>query len=493
VIRASVAYLVVAWVVIEVTSVVFPAILLPDWAHRLVVILAGVGFPIVLVLAWAFDVSPDGITYTGESGADDKPGGSSDRAPSRVPPAADQATASICVLPFEVLSPSEEDRFIAQSVSAELCGALTRLPGVRVISRISARAIEEGLDARELGERYAARYVLAGSLNRRGDTIRLIVELSETDSGSRLWSETYQRPLDDIMQVEQDIAAAIAGAFGGERLRDQIRHAASEESGSATAWTLVHKARSYIINYSEDNLREAKSLAQQAIALSPNYAAAHAALADAIAERIVNGLSEDPDNELLEAIEAINFAVTKVPDDVLVLKLAGNVWKLAGEHDRAIDCLRRAVELSPFDAGAWGYLAGALATSDDETLLEEADTILNRILEFAPSHPGAGYWWHHKALVATARGDFDGAVTCVNKALRIQPGLSWAWYLKANALAAKGDEAGAREALARAGAANRNLSVDEYRSIVQKASVTEAAAGKRTSGLNFLGIDQPAS
>jgi TolB-like protein len=493
VIKASVAYLLVAWVLIETTAVIFPAILLPEWAHRFVVVLAGVGLPVVLALAWVFDVSADGIKYTENVSKDSTPGdglpGDQARVPALVPPPAESAISSICVLPFEVLSSDPEDRFIAQGVCAELCSALTKLAGVRVVSRISTSTLEEGLDVREIGARFSAQYILAASFSRHGDKIRIIVELTDLSSGSQLWSETYQRVLDDIMEVEQDIAGAIAGSFGGERLREQTRQARETETMSATAWTLVHKARSFVLNYSEENLKQAASLARQAVELDSNYAAAHAALADAIGERITNGLCDDPETELEEAISAIGVAIEKMPDDVFVLKLAGNVWKLAGDYDRAIDCLKRAVEISPFDLGAWGYLASALATSENSSQLQEAENILDRILESAPQHPGAGFWWHHKALVCTSRGDFDGAVSCVSKALQKQPGYAWAWFLKANALASIGDETGAREALARGQSANKNLSFRDFAAIVKKTSATDEAAERRLAGLISIGLD----
>lgn len=492
VIKASIAYLVVAWALIEITSIVFPAVLLPEWTHRLVVILAAVGFPVVLVLAWVFDISPDGIKVTDEAAestaATDAIVADQSAPPALLPPQADSAIASICLLPFEVRSSDPEDTFIAQGISAEISSALTNLSGVRVISRIMTSATGEGVDLRELGERFRAQYVLTGSLGRGGDKIRIIVELTDAATGSQLWSESYHRVLDDLLDVEEEIAGAIVGSFGGEQLREQIKKATTGETKNTTAWSLVHKARSFILNYTEENLREAVSLAREAIELDPDYAAAHAALADALTERITNGLSEDPEVEIEEAVGAISEATAKAPDDSFVLKLAGNTWKLAGQHDEAVDCLKRAVEISPFDLGAWGYLARALATTDDDSQLTEAENILDRILEMAPHHPGAGYWWHHKALVSTCRGDFDNAISFVKTALQQQPALAWAWYLKANAQASNGDKQGAREALARAEAANDNLSYKEFAAVVNRTSATNAAAERRLAGLASLGL-----
>lgn len=488
--KASVAYLVAAWLVIEITALVFPALLLPEWSHRLVVILAVAAFPVVVLLAWVFDISPDGIRQT-KSLADPNvidAGVETSRiaAAAPMPPPEASAIASICVLPFEVLSSDPEDRYIAQGVCVEISSALSKLAGVRVVPRASTSAADIGIDLRELRHRLGARYVLTGSLRRRGRQIRIVAELADAEAGVQLWSETYHRILDDVMEVEEAIAGAIVGSFGGEQLREEIKRANKGETKSQTAWSLVHKARAFVLNYSQETLNEAESLARQAIELDPDYAVAHAALADALSERITSGLSDRPSEDIGEAVNAIGKAVAAAPDDPFVLKLAGNVWRLVGQHQKAVECLRRAVEISSHDLGAWGYLASALAVSGTESQLAEADSILDHILEMAPNHPGAGFWWHHKALVSTCRGDFDATIAYAETALQKQQGLVWAWYLKANAMASVGNANGAREALVQAEAANNKLTYEKFSELVTKTSATQAIARRRLAGLESL-------
>lgn len=487
-VKAIVAYLVVAWMIIEVTSIIFPALLLPEWAHRLVVILAAAAFPIVVVLSWVFDVTPGGITRTEEhidSPSDNRPG-LSERSLHRLPPAVETAVASIVVLPFEVLSSDDEDKFIAQGICAEISRALSKLVGVRVVHRTPISTEDKGTVANQFAQRLEAQYVLTGSLRRQNEHIRLIVDLADTASGAQLWSETYDRALHNVLEIEEEIANAIVGSIGGEHMREQIRIASTVETKNPTAWGLTHKARSYILNYGRETLVAAESLARKALELDPDYALAHATLADVLSERIINGLSEDADSDLVEAVNAIGIATASSVDDPFVLKLAGNVWRLAGQHDKATECLRRAVELSPFDLGAWGYLGGVLAASDNEQQLQEAEEILTRILEMAPQHPGAGFWWHHRALVSTCRLEFGDAISFAERAIQIQPRFAWAWYLKANALASDGDETGAREALKRAHAANSELSNSEFIALVEKTSATPEAAARRLSGIALI-------
>ncbi len=491
VIRACVAYFVVAWLLVETSSVVFPALLLPEWTHRLVVILALAGLPVVVVLAWVFDISPKGIEHT-ESLEDAqlearKAGSSPAEVPKLLPPSADSAIASICILPFEVLSSDPEDSFIAQGVCAEISSALAKLKGVRVVSRASTGGLDDNLSVREIGAQLGVRYLLSGSLRRHQEKIRIIVELADAESGQQLWTETYHRVLDDVMEAEEEIAGAIVGAFGGEQLRAQIARANKGETSNHTAWSLVHKARAYVLNYNKATLTEAEQFAREALALDPDYAAAHAALAAVLSERVSSGLSEDAEVELDEAVRSVEKALRRTPDDPFVLKLAGNVLQYAGRHEDAVEQLRRAVELSAFDLGAWGYLAGVMAASEEADERAEAHQILDRILEMAPRHPGAAFWLHHRALACTVDEDYAQALENAKKSVKRLPSLAQAWYLMANAQARLGDKDAASKSLARALDANPDLTPDEYRAFVIRTSPADSVARARDGGVAQLG------
>lgn len=490
VIRALAAYGAVAWVLAEVSSVVEQALNLPAWLDTMVVSLALFGVPVVIVLAWVFDISPAGIEQTkelDEAGPGVKSKGGHRKGPALLPPAADSAIASICTLPFEVLSSDPEDRFIAQGVSAEISSALSKLKGVRVVSRATLSGASDGADARELGAQLGVQYLLSGNLRRHQEKIRIIVELVDTRSGQQLWTETYHRVLDNVMEAEEEIAGAIVGAFGGEQLRAQIKKANEGETSNHTAWSLVHKSRAYVLNYGKVPLAEAEAFARQAVALDPDYAAAHAALAAALSERVTSGLSEDPERELAEAVAAVETALARTPADPFVLKLAGNVLQYAGRHDDAIEQLRRAVGISAFDLGAWGYLGGAMAASDDVDERAEAQQILDRILQMAPQHPGAGFWLHHKALAFSCDGDYAHAEQYARSAVHKQPGLAQAWYLLSNARACQQNDEGARKALARATAANPDLTAEKFLAYVLRTSPTSAVKESRTAGLVRIG------
>lgn len=482
VLKAAIAYVVTSWILIEGSAVIFPALLLPEWTHRMVVILAIMAFPVVIVVAWVFDITPSGFERT------DSPQSDNPTSAPQAPPAVDSAFASIAVLPFEALSSNADDAYLARGVSAEIASALAHLPEIRVVPSRSTSGLEDTAELRNIGELLGVQYVLTGNVRRQGNTLRVLAELSDVHKGSVLWSESYDRQDDELITVEEEIAAAIVGSFGGEHLRVQIESALDHATDSAPARSLVHRARAYILDYSKDSLNAAEGFAREAIELDPKYASAHAALASVLSEKVSSGLAESAKDDIAEAQLAINVATKLRPQDSFVLKLAGNVWSLAGEHDKAVATLRRSIEITPFDFGAWGYLAAILAVSGDPDPIQEAHAILDRILKSAPQHPGQAYWMHHKATAFTVEQNYASAATFARQSVDRQPGLAWAWYLLANAQAMNGNKDIAIEAAENAAEANPELSVGEYAEIVKRTSANATVCDLRLAGLKALGL-----
>jgi len=480
VLKASAAYIVMAWVLIEGAAIVFPALLLPSWTHRFVVVLGIIGFPVVVVLAWIFDLTPSGMERTSTDAR---------QTPARIgPPPIESAVASIAVFPFDALSGEEDDHYLARAISAEVASALSHSPEVRVAPSRSTAAFDGSTELKNIGSKLDVQYVLTGNVRRKGKLLRILAELSDVRQGTLIWSEAYEREPADLVAVEENIAAAIVGSFGGTNLGIQIESARAGATSNTEARSLVYRARAYILDYNKATLDEAEKFARQAITLDPQYASAQAALASVLAEKVVSGYSENTKQDLDEALKAIGMAVELRPRDAFVLKLAGNVWAHAGHHDDAEEFLRRAIEIAPFDFGAWGYLGFVLATNGQAGDLLEAHSILDRIIEMAPQHPGLAYWMYNKAVAFTIEEKFEAAALLAKKAVDRQPGLAASWYLYANALANLSNTEAAAEAVHRASEANPDLSIGEHAAIVQRTSGTSRVLLHRTSGLRAMGL-----
>ena len=301
--KVAIGYGAVAWMVTEASSVVMPALRLPEWTVTFVVVFLMVGFPVAMIMAWVFDVGPQGIKRT---------------APLRDETAAMQVRlrvayaavvvllmaglgyllyerglgramagerhGSIAVLPFTNLSGDASKDYFSDGMSEELLNLLARVPGLQVASRTSAFAYKgRNVDIRQVGKDLGVETVLEGSVRQAGDQVRITAQLIDTETGFHLWSDTYDRQLADIFQVQDEIAGAIV-----DRLRiqlapedQQLAQRTRAPTQNVEAYELYLQGRAVWKKRGEANLKRAIELYQSALTRDPAFARAHAALASA--------------------------------------------------------------------------------------------------------------------------------------------------------------------------------------------------------------------
>lgn len=477
VIKTTLAYLVGAWLIIEASSVVFPALLLPEWSVRIVIVLAILALPLVIVLAWVFDIERKREALTGLAIVE-----TADLA--ERPPVLDSAIASVAVLPLEDLSADGDQKYLADGIAAELHIALARVHRVRVAARTSAMVFRDSqLDVREIANRLGVQYVVSGSVRRARDRMRINVCLDNAVEGMQIWSETYDREMSDVLSVQQEIAQAVAGAFGGARLREEIANVSGRNTENLGAWSLVQRARSFVLAFTPDALEEAIPLLRQAIHLDADYAAAHATLAFVLAEQKLNALAADPDESRSQAMAHANRAHLLAPVDPFVLKMSGAAWAYLGAVERSLTALRQAVRLAPFDFGAWGYLGWPLVATGDSRSLRELHQIMERIYAATPQHPGAPYWLYHRSVACSCERRTEGAVEFAQQAVESNPVFPWGLFQLANALGSAGRAESARSTVARSLEINPALTASHYQDMIREMSCTDEVAGLRLAGL----------
>src|SRR6266446_1855911 len=297
--RALVGYAIVAFAVLQVIEPVMHGLRLPDWTLSFVVVALAIGFPVVLALAWVFDVSAGGIERTLPL----RPAGLG-RLPlalavgvvaalAIVPavawhfaregraPAATTAPAgpSVAVLPFVNMSAAKNDEYFSDGITEEVINALANVDGLRVVSRTSAFAYKnKNLSVRQIGEELAVATVLEGSVRREGSALRLTAQLINAADGYHLWSKTYDRELKSVFAVEDELAHSIADALRPKLLKQSPL--APQTTASSEAHDLYLKGRHFWSKRTAEDLKEAMGLFEKAIALDPTYALAHAGLAD---------------------------------------------------------------------------------------------------------------------------------------------------------------------------------------------------------------------
>ena len=413
------------------------------------------------------------------------------------PPSAGREKISIAVMPFRSLSSDEEDGYMAMGIGSEINSALSRVPGVRVASHLATYRYKDDQkpDLANIAAELNIRYIMTGSLRRGGNRIRVIVELADAQASSVLWSRTYDRNLEDLFAVQEEIATAIVRASGGELIRAGSERANKASPEELDAWGLVRKAY-HFWNYSfrPAGIADSLNLLRRAVELDPDYANAHAFLGLYLVERVVLILSEHPEQDRAEAQAAVDRAFELAPNDTEVLENAGLVWCHCGNWDQAVQALRRAVVISPFNLVAWGYLGFVLGSGGQATKEAlEGDRILTKLIVDTPEHPSVPYWYFFKAITCTRLGSFEEAVTCAFKCVEMHPHFYMARYILANALGHVGRYEEARTEMATTLTINPYISeallAREWEVITRDREMTEV----QLAGLRKAGIYPPVS
>ncbi len=309
--RVAAAYAIVAWLLIQAASILFPTFEAPPWVMKVFVTAVILGFPVALILAWAFELTPEGLRRSEEVAPREsktrKPGSKwtaiiviaavlaaallafqfvrTRRWPAIEQPKQTAPTAtldkSVAVLPFENLSSDKENAFFAQGIQDEIITTLSKISGLRVISRTStARYNSAPENLAEIARQLRVSNMLEGSVQKVGDRVHINVQLIQADTDAHLWAQSYDRQLTDIFSVEAEVAKSIADSLQATLSPQEKARVETKPTTNADAYVLYLRARDYQTR--PDNLlqdfRSAINLYDQAIKLDPKFALAHARL-----------------------------------------------------------------------------------------------------------------------------------------------------------------------------------------------------------------------
>jgi TolB-like protein/Flp pilus assembly protein TadD len=293
--RVAAAYIVAAGFLIQMASAAFPAWELPNWSLRLVIVLLLIGFPITLILAWAYDITAQGIQVTPQTGTHRRRNlilliaaavVVSGAAGYFLLPRAvwQKVDKSVAVLPFQNLSSDPENAYFADGIQAEVLTRLAKIADLKVISRASTQQYQsEPGNLAEIAKQLGVANILEGSVQKAGNQVRVNVHLVNVQTGSQLWAETYDRKLSDILVVESEIAKGIAESLQATLTGREQQALAANPTNNPDAYDaylrgLAFEARG---NYSSDALFKAIDFYDLAVRLDPNFALAWARLSAA--------------------------------------------------------------------------------------------------------------------------------------------------------------------------------------------------------------------
>ncbi|MFW6084251.1 MAG: adenylyl cyclase, partial [Gemmatimonadota bacterium] len=330
--RVMAVYGVVAFVLLQVVDLLVPALLLPEWTYRLVAILLLLGFPVAVVLAWAFELTPAGVRRTRSATPEEISEIASAPAGRRWPVGlaalagaallglgagwalsssadapGDGAYSSIAVLPFANLTGDEEAEYLGDGLAEELLNALSGIEGLRVPSRTSSFAFKGSpADARTIGDSLDVGLVLEGSVRGHGERLRITAQLIDAEDGYHVWSRQYDRNPADLLDLQEDIAARIVDALALELDTGEADALLDRGTRNAEAYDLYLQGRHFWNKRNSEDLAVARRLFERAIEIDSSYAPAYAAIADAW---VVPAAWEGAGDESTNDAERVEYAL----------------------------------------------------------------------------------------------------------------------------------------------------------------------------------------
>lgn len=431
VVRVAVAYPLVGWLLIQVADATFEPLTLPPWSITLVVVLVVLGYPLALILAWAFDITPQGIR----------------RADGR----AFSTEDSMGVLPFLDLSPERDQGYFCEGMAEEIINALAHLSGLRVASRTSSfKFANAPMDAREIGQQLGVRRILEGSVRKAGEKLRVTAQLIDVDSGFHLWSRRFDRNLADVFAIQDEIAAEVVSSLEIAPIPAEKQAISARLPPPALeAYDYYLRGRQFFYRFNASSLKFALEMFERAIDVSPTYAQAHAGIADTLSFRYMYVERRDETREA--ALEHAHRALELAPELAEAHASEGLALMLHRSYETAEASFRKALELNSDLYEAHYLYARALV---EQGRLEEAAAEFTRASEVNPDD------YQARLLLPTvyrglgrerdARDSARRGIEAVKRHLKCHPDDVRAMYLMAGALAEMGEREEARDLTERA-------------------------------------------
>ncbi len=411
VVRAGVAYAIVAWLLVEIASTVLPTFGTPEWVLKAFTFLVILGLPLVLLFAWAFELTPEGLKRTEDVPVDSSItpttgrkldfviigvmavalvyfisthdwSGDKAEAPDRIVVAQDQK--SVAVLPFANLSEHQANAFFASGIHEDILTYLTKVRDLHVISRTSVlQYADVRPDLRQIAEELGVNYVVEGSVRRAGDRVRVTAQLVDASNDKHLWADNFDRDLTDIFEIQTAVAKEIVTALKANLSEAEQRAIEQQPTESIDAYDFYLRAREFLNQpeYSIHKFQAAQPLLEEAVAIDPDFALAHTALAgvhgqaywlqldrsparvEAAKRSIDRAFQIDPDlpearaalgnyyyrmfQDYKRALEQQHMAHARMPSDAMIVTEIGMTQRRLAMWHESIDSFGEAAQLDP--------------------------------------------------------------------------------------------------------------------------------------------------
>jgi len=479
--RVTAAYLVVGWLLTEVLTTLLPTLGAPEWTSRAVILIFALGFIPAVVFSWFYELTPDGIKreedvdrdaatergtvrrldyvtvvavvvliiFVGlfsaqQTGDDSMSGGAA------------ISEASVAVLPFANMSNDKDNEYFSDGLTETLLHMLAQVPELKVAARTSSFAFKgQNINIQEIALALGVAHILEGSVQRAGDRVRITAQLIRASDGFHVWSESYDRTLDDIFDVQDEIASKVGVALSASLLGEGDTQVAGVSTTDADAYDLYLQARKARATFSFGGLRAAEDLLKGALLIDPDFLDAKTELASVYFHQMETGLIDmqdavtqimavsdqvlavQPDNAVARAtrlvaqwmidaqtgdISAISDAVAQLeaivaeaPDELQPRILLIRTYQNMQQNDKVLPTLQEALDNDPLNPEIL-YEMGAAHLHLEQW--DEATASLKKSLEIEPNQPNA---YFHLGQISRQEGDGVGYARHILKALEVDP------------------------------------------------------------------------
>jgi len=445
--KVAVAYVVVAWLLIQAASILFPTFEAPAWVMKVFVSLLVLGFPVALVFSWAFEITPEGIKRESEVEPNKSisrhtgrkivaltiglavvaaglltfqllRGTSHQKSANQPGDARGMSEKSIAVLPLVNTSGDPGNDYFSDGLSEELIAVLAKISGLKIIGRSSSFFFKgKSYDSRAIGEKLGVANLLEGSVRRQGDRVRIVAELINAADGRAVWSETYDRELKDVFAVQSEIAVAVTEQLKIKLLGAPAKSDAAPSNDNLAAYNALQQGTFYFGLSTEEGTRKATEFFGEGIRLDPRYALAYANLSFAWRQLAATWLGGAEANEAYaKARNAAQTALSLAPNLAAAHGALGFVLLTPDLDFAAAEAeFRKAEKLAPADAGPKNNLGLVFAA---QGRLKEAENMMRQTLALDPLGVTR---YLNLARILIAGGRYDEAEAALRKAIELQP------------------------------------------------------------------------
>ncbi len=461
--KAALAYLVVSWIILQVISIVFPMLNIPGFISKSILVILILGFPLWVIFAWIYEVTPEGLrktkkvsrhhsitaetsnkfnkiilgalaiaivllganlysNYSTTTSEEINPGSSITKISTN---SLESEEKSIAVLAFADMSPDKDQEYFSDGISEEILNYLAKNPELKVISRTSSFSFKgENTDIREIGQKLNARYILEGSVRKADSTFRITAQLIHVDDGAHLWSETYDRKMDDIFKIQDEIAEAVTRNLEASLLGIKIASVDPE------AYNNYLQAKSLRNQFTLEAIKKADDLIDKAIEIDSNYAPSWYIKAKITANLFELEYKAANKDHIEKIVHFLNTAIDldpKYPEPYVFL---AEIENFKGNVEVSKSLMRKALDLDRNNSYAWRALAMDPTVPLDQRFEFMKKAMISDPLNFVNHFYLT--WLHFEA------GNYEEALEALNINISHYPNAVQSYVFKAELLGLQG-------------------------------------------------------